>query len=384
MTEQTLGQRIAAQRKKLGLSQEALGERMGVSRQAISKWESDAAVPEIDKLIAMTRLFGVTLGWLMGLEEESSGQTAAFSDEQLELIRRMIPQPPRPRRTPWIVAIALSAAALLIAVSGRPAGLDYSTQIRDLQYNYQNLQGTLDSMNYRLDAMLEEDVEMLLLDYGIRFGGIQSDGTARVLFNATPREWSPDRTAFLAVLRDGQPVAEVPCEMDGAVFTAAVDLPLADGYMYHFVAVDADGSQKFQPLEDDTCAYLASDTSIVLESWVLPEAEYRRNTLYFNGLDMTFTQPLLTMKFEQSTWTKLDYVVTVNGTEVRRESFLDPDCRDSPEWHLSEFMRSFGDITLNSGDRVSLTVDAAVSSGLSESLTLGTWLYRNGKLVYPD
>ena len=39
MCELTMGQRIAQQRKKLGLSQEALGDQMGVSRQAISKWD---------------------------------------------------------------------------------------------------------------------------------------------------------------------------------------------------------------------------------------------------------------------------------------------------------------------------------------------------------
>ena len=64
----TLGQRIAEQRKKLGLSQEALGERLGLSRQAVSKWEADAAVPEVDKLIALSKLFSVPVGWLLGVE----------------------------------------------------------------------------------------------------------------------------------------------------------------------------------------------------------------------------------------------------------------------------------------------------------------------------
>ena len=41
----TIGQTIAAERRKLGLSQEQLGEKMGVTRQSISKWESDAALP---------------------------------------------------------------------------------------------------------------------------------------------------------------------------------------------------------------------------------------------------------------------------------------------------------------------------------------------------
>ena len=47
----TVGQRIAQKRKELGLSQETLGEQLGVSRQAIYKWESDATLPEIEKLI---------------------------------------------------------------------------------------------------------------------------------------------------------------------------------------------------------------------------------------------------------------------------------------------------------------------------------------------
>ena len=64
----TLGGRIQAGRKAAGLSQEALGERLGVSRQAVSKWESDAAVPELENLIAMSRIFGVTIGALLGVE----------------------------------------------------------------------------------------------------------------------------------------------------------------------------------------------------------------------------------------------------------------------------------------------------------------------------
>ena len=64
----TLGGRVQACRKTAGLSQEALGERLGVSRQAVSRWEADAAVPELEKLIAMSRLFGVTVGALLGVE----------------------------------------------------------------------------------------------------------------------------------------------------------------------------------------------------------------------------------------------------------------------------------------------------------------------------
>ena len=51
---------LSRERKARGLSQEELAARLGVSRQAVSRWEADAAVPELEKLIAISRLFGVT------------------------------------------------------------------------------------------------------------------------------------------------------------------------------------------------------------------------------------------------------------------------------------------------------------------------------------
>ena len=87
----TLGQRIQELRKQLDLSQEALGEKLGVSRQAVSRWEMDGAVPEVDKLIAMGRLFGVDLNDLLqvaqpgpaGEEEGESPDPAPEEDGPL-------------------------------------------------------------------------------------------------------------------------------------------------------------------------------------------------------------------------------------------------------------------------------------------------------------
>ena len=64
----TLGQRIQELRKSRDLSQEALGEILGVSRQAVSRWEMDGAVPEVDKLIQMAKLFGLSLDDLLTAE----------------------------------------------------------------------------------------------------------------------------------------------------------------------------------------------------------------------------------------------------------------------------------------------------------------------------
>ena len=55
-----LKDRIALARKQAGLSQEQLGEKLGVSRQAVSKWESGTADPSTSNLLALAKLFGVS------------------------------------------------------------------------------------------------------------------------------------------------------------------------------------------------------------------------------------------------------------------------------------------------------------------------------------
>lgn len=67
-----LSEKLYALRKRSGLSQEQLAEELNVSRQAISKWESGRAVPESDKLLALSRYFSVSLDELMKDEAELS------------------------------------------------------------------------------------------------------------------------------------------------------------------------------------------------------------------------------------------------------------------------------------------------------------------------
>ena len=70
-----LSEKIIFCRKKAGLSQEALAQRIGVSRQAVSKWETGEAIPELEKLLALATAFGVTTDWL--LKEEAPEAPAA-------------------------------------------------------------------------------------------------------------------------------------------------------------------------------------------------------------------------------------------------------------------------------------------------------------------
>ena len=61
--------KLIALRKKAGWSQEELAEQLGVTRQSVSKWEGAQSVPDIDKILQMSRLFGVTTDYLLKDEQ---------------------------------------------------------------------------------------------------------------------------------------------------------------------------------------------------------------------------------------------------------------------------------------------------------------------------
>lgn len=70
----TIGEKISRLRKENNYTQEQLAERMGVSRQSVSKWESNIAYPETEKLIQLSELFDCTLDYLLK-EDELEPQT---------------------------------------------------------------------------------------------------------------------------------------------------------------------------------------------------------------------------------------------------------------------------------------------------------------------
>lgn len=91
-----LNEKIYDCRKKAGLSQDALAEQIGVSRQAVSKWELGTAQPELDKLVALAKVFDVTTDWML-TDEEPEPEEAAEEPASKEP-----PETPSPAYPAWI------------------------------------------------------------------------------------------------------------------------------------------------------------------------------------------------------------------------------------------------------------------------------------------
>jgi len=72
----TFGAKLQSLRQKAGMSQDALAEKLNVSRQAVSRWERDETMPETDKVVALADLFGVTTDYLLRQQAEKTAGSA--------------------------------------------------------------------------------------------------------------------------------------------------------------------------------------------------------------------------------------------------------------------------------------------------------------------
>ena len=80
--EETLGKRIVANRKRVGMTQDQLAEQLGVTAQAVSKWENDQSCPDITMLPKLSRIFGISTDELLGNVTEQPTYEAEVVDPE--------------------------------------------------------------------------------------------------------------------------------------------------------------------------------------------------------------------------------------------------------------------------------------------------------------
>ena len=264
----TTGQKIAARRKELELSQEALGDKLGVSRQTVYKWENDISLPDIDKLVALSRLFQVPVGWLLGVEEEPEPQSVDFSPEQLKLleeilgrypraepeelsegqrkqVEELVGRPPKKRRRwPWVLAV------LVIAVGGWTL-FQRLDQMEQQYYDLANSVGNITySVNRQIGSITDRVEEVLkaqnnlTADYGTQLVSANlAANTVTFSLRAMPKTYTPGMSViFLA--DNGEETLEFPAqEEESGAFTGEVTCTLTDVIALSAVFIAGDTRQ---------------------------------------------------------------------------------------------------------------------------------------------
>ena len=264
----TTGQKIAARRKELELSQEALGDKLRVSRQTVYKWESDLSLPDIDKLVALSRLFQVPVGWLLGVEEEPEPQSVDFSPEQLKLleeilgryqraepeelsegqrkqVEELVGRPPKKRRRwPWVLAV------LVIAVGG----WTLFQRLDQMEQQYYDLANSVGNITYSVNSQIgsiTDRVEEVLkaqndltADYGTQLVSADlASNTGTFSLRAVPKTYTPGMSViFLA--DNGEETLEFPAqEGENGTFTGEAACTLTDTITLSAVFVTGDTRQ---------------------------------------------------------------------------------------------------------------------------------------------
>ena len=187
----TLGQNIQTARKAKGISQEALAEKIGVSRQALGKWEKDTALPGVDNLQALAKELGVSVDALLGCAAPDTAAPAVTLNALRDLLDARDAEACRRRRGAWLAAAA--AAAVLLAVGGGMAAR-LQTRLDGLAGQYGYLSSEVSRTNSDLSARMQElqnavrQGESTVLDWGWHpLASLQDDGKMPVEVYVKPR-----------------------------------------------------------------------------------------------------------------------------------------------------------------------------------------------------
>lgn len=382
----TLGQRIQELRKAMGLSQEALGEALGVSRQAVSKWEGDNGIPELDKLIAMSRLFGVTVGELLGVE--SPAQPAEVPPERqerrleaiLQEYARQSEQKTRERRR-WIPVAALAAAlavGLLVneIVSLRTTVRHLRSEMSSLQVQVSNSLGSLSSQihNSVVDILAEQNDPVRKFDWQAEaFDPEKSTVTLRL--TASMKEYlAGSQVQFLAdwTTADEQTGLTTGDWVDGPDFADTLTLPMNYHTEVSLRVRDAEGNIKEQFVDT---LYAFHPDCFRLEGYnltaILAIAGRYGNTTYTTTkaedphVEIYSTYPGL-FRPENAHIT-----VTVNDEIILEEDMTIGEEHDGNGGFPAIIANGYLDLTLEQGDRLEVRLDMTDTMGRDFSTVEG-------------
>ncbi len=148
----TLGQNLQAARKAKGLSQETLAEQIGVSRQALGKWEKDTALPGLDNLQAAAQVLGVSVDTLLGTE--AAGPAPAVTLDAMRDLLAARDAEQRKHRRLW--GLLGAAAAVLVVLLLVVQNLTYQRKMQSLTDSYAMLQSQLSSTTADLSTRMDE------------------------------------------------------------------------------------------------------------------------------------------------------------------------------------------------------------------------------------
>lgn len=275
-------------RRASGMSQEELAEKLGVSRQAVSKWESGATQPELSKLIELSKLYSVSVDELLSLEHAKPEQDAAESPVQSNAEKAPAEKLSfrdfciQHKKIIGGAAVAAMALAALIAV-----GVHYnnrintlSTQVNDLRSQLYNVQNNLSNQiagisNNVSDILARESSLISQYSYEVKSVNLKKQ-ECTLAFSLLPKTISENTIVNIGVIDHGnsspldsyRPGYSADLTQDGFGYLhGSVTVPLSDelGVNVNFMTNGETQSQELDTIYD-----LKSQYQPQLKSFLAP------------------------------------------------------------------------------------------------------------------
>ena len=208
----TIGEKIYTLRTNSGMTQEQLAEKMGVSRQAISKWESDVSIPELHKLKALANLFHVTLDELMGNKPQV--EEAREVDDKVEKKNNSVIK---------IVQVIHSVTTIILAMTIIIQSISITNIKNDIYY----LQAECARLASMVSYTPSEPTEYLFQEYDYNLGEIDEETkTIKFSFSCVPKQFSEITKIMVSHEAQNGEIYNMELEGENGIYKGEMDLPI--------------------------------------------------------------------------------------------------------------------------------------------------------------
>ncbi len=284
----TIGEKLTKIRKDAGLSQEAFGESLGVSRQAISKWESDSSIPDVEKLIAINKTYGADIGWILGTKDNSEDDSE-LTPRQLDMVNEIAakyiaaldqrrledapdtdsgsndakPAPPddvfmecppsaadnRRRKNLGALKFIAAGAAVIWAVFITFRVMNFSSEQDILRSSIQNMRTDVYTDINSIASRVEEVLKAQNTLFALYDANVQSaDLSKNIIYikaSVVPKTYVPGTQVYFIGDTGEERVKELAEEGEDHLFSAVLPCPLRD-YAAVYAEIHSDGKVETQ------------------------------------------------------------------------------------------------------------------------------------------
>ena len=273
----TIGSRIAQIRKERGLSQEAFGESLGVTRQSISKWEADLSIPDVDKLLAINKLYGASIGWILGEEKEK--EDGELTEEQLKMVEKIAEkyisafsktvqesdhikqqetdsgregEPEKSRKNTISLPIWLEIVIIVVVIGMISFFVQLKDQVSSLQANFaamqRNVDGQIDGITEQVEKLLG-DQNSLVADFGYEMESIDlQNGTIVYQAYAVPKTYTEGMLLDFVFETEEKTYQIEGTRGQNNKYSCTIEMPETD-WVELSIIIKKDGTEQTQRLE---------------------------------------------------------------------------------------------------------------------------------------